>query len=238
MASFVLVHGAYHGAWCWDRLRRRLELAGHRVFADDLPGHGAGFDPTQMTLANYANATAALVTGLGGGVHLVGHSMAGAVIAEVAERIPDAIRRLIFLTAYLPADGQSISELARMDEQVRITLERRDIDGVPCVDMDEEVLARHFYPDANPDQLAWVRGKVHAQAVEPFVHPVHLSADGFGRVPRAYVHCEKDRAIGLFLQRRMEAATPCDPVLRLAGDHSPFVTDVDALASALHELAC
>jgi pimeloyl-ACP methyl ester carboxylesterase len=237
VASFVLVHGAYHGAWCWDRLRRRLELAGHRVFADDLPGHGAAFDPTQMTLANYANATAALVTGLGGGVYLVGHSMAGAVIAEVAERIPDALHRIIFLTAYLPANGQSISDLARMDEQVRIKLERLDIDGVPCVDIDEEALAKHFYPDANPDQLAWVRDKVHPQAVEPFAKPVRLTAEKFGRVPRAYVHCEKDRAIGLFLQRRMEAATPCDPVLRLAGDHSPFVTAVDALASVLHELA-
>ncbi|MBT6096232.1 MAG: alpha/beta fold hydrolase [Rhodospirillaceae bacterium] len=237
LATFVLVHGAYHGAWCWERLRRRLELAGHRVFADDLPGHGDAYDPHNMTLANYANATATLVMGLGGDVHLVGHSMAGAVIAEVAERIPDALTSLAFLTAYLPENGQSIADLARHDEQVRIAAQRVDVDGVPCLELSDEVLQQHFYPDANADQLDWVRGKLHPQAIAPFTVAVQLTPENFGRVPRAYIHCEKDKAIGLFLQRRMEAVQPCDPVLRLPGGHSPFVTDVDALASVLHELA-
>ncbi len=236
MATFVLVHGAYHGAWCWERLRRRLELAGHRVFADDLPGHGAAFDPRQMTLANYANATTALIAGLGGNVYLVGHSMAGAVIAEVAERIPDALRSLVFLTAYLPENGQSIADLARQDEQVRIAAERADVDGVPCLQLRDEVLHEHFYPDASEDQLDWVRDRVHPQAIAPFTTPVRITAENYARVPRAYIHCERDKAIGLFLQRRMEAVSPCGPVLRMAGGHSPFVTDVDALAAALHEL--
>jgi len=242
MATFVLVHGAYHGAWCWERLRRRLELAGHRVFADDLPGHGADFDPARATLANYADATAALIAGIGGsaggaGVHLVGHSMAGAVIAETAERVPELIAGLVFLTAYLPKDGQSVADLARLDEQVGIEAGRTEIDGIKCLELQEDVLRRHFYQDASDDQFDWVRGQIRPQPVAPFVTPVHLTDANFGRVPRAYVHCEKDQAIGLFLQRRMERATPCDPVLRLAGGHSPFVTDVDALAAALHEIA-
>lgn len=242
MATFVLVHGAYHGAWCWERLRRRLELAGHRVFADDLPGHGDDFDPTRATLANYADATATLVGGVGGsagtdGVYLVGHSMAGAVIAETAERVPELLAGLVFLTAYLPAAGQSVADLARLDEQVSIAAERIEIDGVRCLQIDEATLRQHFYHDATDDQFDWVRRRIRPQATQPFITPVQTTPARFGGVPRAYVHCEKDRAIGLFLQRRMEAATPCRPVLRLASGHSPFVTDVDALAAALHEIA-
>lgn len=240
MATFVLVHGAYHGAWCWERLRRRLELAGHRVFADDLPGHGDNPDPARMTLANYADATAALVGGLaanGGGVHLVGHSMAGAVIAETAERVPDAIAGLVFLTAYLPAAGQSVADLARMDEQVKIDARRVDLDGVPGLELDVDVLRRHFYHDATDDQFDWALRRIQPQAIAPFTTPVATTPERFGRVPRAYIHCEKDQAIGLFLQRRMEAALPCAPVERLSAGHSPFVTDVDALAAALHAIA-
>ena len=241
MATFVLVHGAYHGAWCWERLRRRLELAGHRVFADDLPGHGDGFDPARATFENYVDATATLVSGIGGsagadGVYLVGHSMAGAVVAAAAERVPDTITSLVLLTAYLPLDGQSVADLARMDEQVSITAERTEIDGVKCLELSEAVLRRHFYQDASDDQFDWVLERIHPQPVAPFVTPVALTDGNFGRVPRAYIHCEKDQAIGLFLQRRMERATPCAPVLRLPGGHSPFVTDVDALAAALHEV--
>ena len=237
MATIVLVHGAYHGAWCWERLSRRLELAGHRVFADDLPGHGEGADPRDATLANYANATAALVTGLAAsdGVVLVGHSMAGAVIAEVAERVPGALRQLVFLTAYLPESGQSVADLARMDEQVKLTGERIDVDGVPCLQFTEDQMRRHFYSEASDDQFDWAAAQIRPQPIAPFITPVQTTKENFGRVPRAYVHCEKDQAIGLFLQRRMEAATPCDPVLRMPGDHSPFITDVDALAVVLND---
>jgi pimeloyl-ACP methyl ester carboxylesterase len=242
MATFVLVHGAYHGAWCWERLRRRLELAGHRAFANDLPGHGENANPTDATLANYADATAALISGVTGsagddGITLVGHSMAGAVIAEVAERVPDALARLVFLSAYLPTSGQSIADLARTDEQVKIQPQRIDIDGTPCLSLPDDVLREHFYQDADGDQLDWVRARIHPQAIAPFTSPVLLTPENFGRVPRAYIHCEKDKAIGLFLQRRMEAAQPCAPILRLSGGHSPFVTDVDALAAHLHGLA-
>lgn len=240
MATFVLVHGAYHGAWCWERLRRRLELGGHRVFADDLPGHGKDFDPAKATLEAYADATAALIRGIGGsagegGVHLVGHSMAGAVIAETAERVPEFLAGLVFLTAYLPENGLSVADLARLDEQVSIEAKRVEIDGVKCLELDEAVLRRHFYQDASDDQFDWVRERIRPQAIKPFVTPVAITPDRFGQVPRAYVHCEKDKAIGLFLQHRMERATPCHPVLRLATGHSPFVTDVDALAQVMHE---
>lgn len=241
MATFVLVHGAYHGAWCWERLRRRLELGGHRVFADDLPGHGNDFDPAKASLEAYADATAALIRGIGGsagegGVHLVGHSMAGAVIAETAERVPEFLAGLVFLTAYLPETGRSVADLAHLDEQVRIEARRVEIDGVKCLELDRDVLRSHFYQDASDDQFDWVKGRVKPQAIRPFVTPVALTAERFGRVPRSYIHCEKDKAIGLFLQRRMERATPCRRVLRLATGHSPFVTDVDALAQALHEV--
>ena len=127
--------------------------------------------------------------------------------------------------------------LCDVDEQVRIEAKRVEIDGVGCLELSEDALRRHFYNDASDDQFDWVKAQIKPQAIQPFVTPVTLTDARFGRVPRAYVHCEKDKAIGLFLQRRMERATACRPVLRLASGHSPFVTDVDALTRALHEVA-
>jgi pimeloyl-ACP methyl ester carboxylesterase len=116
-ADFVLVHGAYHGAWCWERLIPALTAKGAAVTAPDLPGHGADATPTaDLSLTLYADYVAEGVRARGGPVTLVGHSMAGAVIAEVAERVPDLLTRLVYLTAYMPADGENILDWARRDE--------------------------------------------------------------------------------------------------------------------------
>ena len=94
-ACFVLVHGAYHGAWCWERLVPVLRARDATVAVPDLPGHGADRTPSaDLSLSLYADHIAQVVRQQDGPVTLVGHSMAGAVIAEVAERVPDLLTRL------------------------------------------------------------------------------------------------------------------------------------------------
>ena len=100
--EFVLVHGSYHGAWCWDLLRPELERLGHRAVAVDLPIS----DPAAAAEA-YADVVLGAVDGLTDPV-LVGHSMAGLVIPLVAARRP--VRRLVFLAAMLPIPGRSANE--------------------------------------------------------------------------------------------------------------------------------
>jgi len=234
MATYVLVHGAYHGAWCWSRLMPKLTAAGHTVIAPDLPGHGD--DPTppgHVSMQAYAERIAAAAAAADEPVSLVGHSMGGAVIAAAAELAPDNVGWLIFLTAYIPEPGRSVAERVRQDTQIRIDVGRTDVDGVACLEMPEETARRHFYFDASEVDFADVRRRLQRQPMAPFIDPVSLSEARFGRVPRAYIHCRRDRAISFGLQRRMAAAVGCDPVLTLPSGHSPFITHTDELATAL-----
>lgn len=236
MATFVLVHGAFHGGWCWRRLTPLLEAAGHAVVAPDLPGHGA--DPTplaDLSLAVYADHVAQVVSGLPGAVTLVGHSMAGAVISGAAERVPERLTRLVYLSAYLPGGDESIVSWARQDRDTRARSGRAVVDGVDCLTMDREAARTAFYQDATEEDLDWVLANLRPEPMVVIQDALALSDECFGRVPRDYISCRRDRAITPGLQDAMLAATPCRRVWKMDSDHSPFVTAPADLARLLLE---
>ncbi len=247
MADYVLIHGAFHGGWCWRRVTPLLEAAGHTAIAPDLPGHRAGESPRALndaplpgrasealrpvTLEDYVEAVVGHLRRCAAPAVLVGHSMAGVVIAQAAERAPELIRRLVFVTAYLPVDGQSLDDLLRADPESLVRVMRGGADGFVAIRPDALVPA--FYGDATEDDVAFVRKRLVAQAIPPMKTPVRLSAERFGRVPRTYIGCRRDRAITHALQTRMRTATPCERIIDLDCDHAPFFSAPRALAAAL-----
>ena len=111
-ATFVLVHGAWHGGWCWRRVEDLLRAQGHRVFSPTLTGladrsHLAGIG---VDLATHVDDVAGLLRWEGlTDVILCGHSYGGMVISGVAEKAPPgAIGSIVFLDAFVPADGRSL----------------------------------------------------------------------------------------------------------------------------------
>ncbi len=238
MPGFVLVHGAYHGAWCWDRVVSKLRDAGHHVVAPDLPGHGAdGLPLSEVSLDAYVERLAETARTMVAPPVVVGHSMAGVVLAEASERYPELIERAIYLTAYLPRHGESLAALAGDDPGSSVEVERIEVDGAACVRVSDSVLREAFYFDASADDLEMVRRKIQPQPLAVLKQPVTLSRERFDSVPRAYIHCADDRAITPDLQRRMVAATPCRWVETLDGGHSPFITAPDRLVDVLMRLA-
>ena len=237
MTTFILLHGAYHGAWCWHRLAPLLEARGHRVAAPDLPGHGDDGTPlAEVGLGAYADRIEALVAAAPEPPVLVGHSMAGMVLTALAERRPAAVARLVYLTAYMPADGETLSGVAKRDADSLVRARVEDVDGVPCVVLAEGNLREAFYHDATADDVAWVAERVRPQPLRPFRDPVTVTPGRAGRVPRLYVHCRDDRAISPGLQARMVAACPGTPTAELGGGHSPFLTRPGELADLLSAL--
>src|ERR1700686_1339126 len=111
MTDYVLIHGAWHGSWCWTRVRRLLAAAGHQVFTPTLTGVGershllsrdVGLDTHIADVANlmiWENLR---------DVVLVGHSYGGVVARHVADRMPDRIRSLIYLDAFVPENGKTL----------------------------------------------------------------------------------------------------------------------------------
>jgi pimeloyl-ACP methyl ester carboxylesterase len=120
MSHFVLVHGAWHGGWCWDRVRPHLLAAGHRVSTPTLAGLGGRRDElsAQLSLAHHVDDVVGAIAAEGTGaddedeVVLVGHSYAGIVVREAADRRPDRVARLVLLDAWVGGDGDSMLSIA------------------------------------------------------------------------------------------------------------------------------
>ena len=108
MTTYALVHGAWHGAWCWDHLAAELHRRGHHTVAVDLPDG----DPA-AGCASYAETVTAALGGAGQDVVLVGHSLGGLTIPLVAAARP--VRRLVFLSALLPQPGRSLDDQVAAD---------------------------------------------------------------------------------------------------------------------------
>lgn len=232
MACFILVPGAWHGAWCWERVVPLLEAAGHRAQAPELIGMGSDrARAAEGNLARWADQLAAIVTAEPGPVILAGHSRGGAVISEVAERVPDRIERLVYIAALLLPAGMAVRDLLRGVEGAVPTAIVRHDDGTCTVNPDDAIAAA--YNTTAPDLAARAVIRLGPEPRVALTTPVQVTAERFGWVPRAFIACRHDRTIPLATQLAMQAAWPCDPAVVLECDHAPFYSDPDALAAAL-----
>lgn len=232
--TFILVHGAWHGAWCWHRLTPLLEARGARVVAPDLPSMATDPAPAdQVTLASWARFVADIVERQAEPVVLVGHSRGGIVVSQAAELVPECIRHLVYLSAYLLPAGESLAEEARRDPESIIAANMIPADsGVTCTVRDSAV-REAFYGLCSDQDFEYGHVRLSPEPLKPLVTPLTITAGRFGRVPRAYVETTRDRTVTLASQRRMQAILPCTPVFTLDTDHSPFFSQPEALARIL-----
>lgn len=234
MARFVLVHGAWHGAWCWDALASRLRASGHSVAAPDLPGHGAGSALWwRGSLGSYARCVLAAAHALDGNVIAVGHSLGGLVITEAAARQPAAFNGLVYLCAFAPLPGENLLSLARRDAEGGVpgAVSR----GLMRTTFRTERAADVFYNRCTPEHAAQASARLTPEPNLPTLQRVSAPS---GPLPaRAYIECLQDRAISLAHQRRMHARAGITRVLPLDADHSPFLSAIEPLTNALVTLA-
>jgi len=112
VATFVLIHGAWHGGWCWDEVAPLLRKAGHTVVAPDLPGMGKDKTPLEkVNLSAWTMFVTDIVAQSFESVVLVGHSRGGIVISEVAQLVPDRIQTLVYLAAFLVPNGKTLADM-------------------------------------------------------------------------------------------------------------------------------
>jgi pimeloyl-ACP methyl ester carboxylesterase len=235
-AHFVFVHGAFHGAWCWYKIKAALEAAGHTATALDLPS--AGIDavaPATVTLQSQADRVIALLDATDAPVILVGHSAGGPVISTVAEARPEKIAKLVYLSAYLLRNGASIVAVTGDDpESLAFQNLLPRTDGTLFVRL--EGIRDLFYGTSDDADVALARALLKPVGLLTIATPVAVGA-AFESVRRFYVTCRRDRAITPGFQKTMYTALPCERVLAINSDHSPFLSRAPALVRALTAIA-
>jgi pimeloyl-ACP methyl ester carboxylesterase len=234
-ATVVLVHGAWHGAWCWHRVLEALTVAGVPALALDLPGHGDS--PERLgDLHGDAAAVRAALDGLhadGQRVVLVGHSYGGAVITAAGDH--PAVEHLVYLAAFaIDADESVLGVSTAPDLEDRGDLPeaiRIHEDGTWTIDCDRATTA--FYGDCRPEDIGAALLRLDAQPGLSLAQKPRAVA--WRSKPATYVVCSLDRAIPPPLQRTMAARVGA--VEEWESSHSPFLSMPDRVAELLVSLA-
>lgn len=238
MTTYILIHGSWHGAWCWNKVRPLLEKEGHQVIAPDLPAHGQDQTPlVEVTLQSYAKRIVEVLDAQPEPAILVGHSMGGVAITQAAEYRPHRISHLVYLAAFLPRDGESLLQLALQDTDSLVLPNLIVAEEEGYTTVKEEGIRPAFYGDCSDEDVKYAVPRLVLDPLAPVATPVEVSDDRFGRIPRTYITCLRDRAVSPDLQRRMYLASPCEQVLSLETSHSPFFSAPEALAAYLITLA-
>jgi pimeloyl-ACP methyl ester carboxylesterase len=234
----VLIHGASHGAWCWERVTPLLEALGYQVQAPDLPGLGDDpLPPAKVTFQNYVDRVAEVLLGSPAPALLVGHSLGGTSISQAAERVPEQVAKLVYLAAFLPRDGESADRtgFGEMPESAGRAVRASPVDGAH--EFDPALAAEVFYHQCDPDVAQWAVQHLRPQANAPVGATLRLSTERWGAIPKVYIRCAQDRALPPAFQQWL-----CDrmPEVRqrvMDSDHSPFLSDPAGLAALLDEEA-
>lgn len=241
--TYLLIHGAWHGAWCWNMLLPMLQEKGLKAIAIDLPGHGkdsANID--NITLNDYVEAVVNTAKQIKGNIILVGHSMGGIVISQAAEKLgTQKVSKLVYLDAFLPKPGESVSSIAILIESSlpkdssRISIGQGLIVSAngKSSRFKNDIADLLFYHDCSTSIKQFAHEHLTKQAFSPLSTPVRLSDDIFGKIPKYYILCNQSKDLDKsILPTRVE----CQKVYKINSSHSPFFSQPKELANILFKL--
>jgi len=237
--TFVLVHGAWHGAWCWAAVINQLERLGDNAYAVDLPGHGMNrADRAQVTLDSYVNSVAEFIERRElKDVVLAGHSLGGITIYGVAAKIPSRIKRVVWVTAMVALDGQPMTDPAKSPLAAAI-------DSLPERSVTVEMIGKEFLAgltnDMAPALKEYVMAALGPQPLAPLLAPVPMAPCFATGIPSSYVVCEDDQTpvAGAPNWHPHFSSRLRNPTLKFVkSGHEVMLTHPVECARALHELA-
>jgi len=232
--TYVLVHGAWHGGWCWRKVRAKLKASGADVHTPTLTGLGerAHLASREIGLDTHvADVVAVLESEDLSDVVLVGHSYGGIVVSAAADRAAARVARLVYLDAVVPRDGECLYDRApphlktHFEEQARVAGEGW---RVPA-----SVMTPQFLGLKTEEDVHWVIPKLAPHPIRTFREAVRLSAQ-FPQMPRTYINCIGDKPLG---QPRTVQADGIEDYHEIRTGHDAMVTAPDDVAALLRRAA-
>ncbi len=246
MSTYLLIHGSWHGAWCWYKIAPRIEAAGHEAIVPDMPGHGRDWTaPGEVAVDHNVDAILQVLDRAPEPINVVVHSRNGMVVAQAAEARPEKIRSITFLASLLPPIGDAAPLAQSMEAGQWAYDPDSDFATDQCVDYDPEagfdmlqrrVFRKTLYADCSDDDVALSHALLTPEPRGPRSAtdmPIRTTHERFGRVPRFYIELTQDRAVSIQWQRRMHRATPCQRVFSIDASHSAYFSQPDQLTRCI-----
>lgn len=229
MSVYAMVHGGWHGAWCWERLTPELQALGHRVIAMDLP-----IEDSAATFDDYANIVCAATKDVSDeNLVLVGHSMGGQTIPLVAAR--RRLSRLVYLCGVPPIPGRTFLQLMADESDMlnpgyTLGLGEKDSEGRRGW-VDKELARIHLYSDCDERTVSTAFTRLRRQSLAPYKVPCSLPA--YPDVATSYIVCAQDRMVSPDWSRRIAHGWLSADIIEMPGSHSPFLSRPRDLAAVL-----
>jgi pimeloyl-ACP methyl ester carboxylesterase len=235
----ILIHGSWHGAWCWYKVVPHLRAAGHTLHVPDLPAHGRDwrFVRGRLGLTAMTRPLCRMLDQLPEPAMIVAHSRGGIIASQLAELRPDKIHSCVYLAAYMLRNGERVADYFRKDKsslvRKHIQIQRSSLtDSLP-----EHVQRETLYADCDEADVELARSLLSAEPSLPALTRLRLSPSNYGRVPRHYIQLSEDRAVTLALQKTMIENSPCASVHSLQASHSAYFSRPLELANVILDIA-
>lgn len=235
MTTFVLVHGAFHGGWCWRDFTPLLEAEGHTVLAPTLTGLGDRYDEITKDVGlstHVADIRAIYEQADLDDTVLVGHSYGGAVIAGVADALVKKVAAIIYLDAVIPENGKSVLDFQHEERRQEFLDKANGFNGwqIPAPPVS-------FYGITDPDQQRWGDAHCVPQPLKCFSQPSLLTGAWMSVPNKAYIRCTNPPLPYMdMFQSYAEASAEWD-VYEMATGHDCMVTEPKELADILLKYA-
>ena len=197
MATFVLVHGGWHGGWCWQKVIPFLEATGHEVYAPTLTGlaeRASEFSPNVGLDTHIQDIVGELLEKNLHGVILVGHSYGAMVITGAVDQVPERIAHLVYLDTFVPRDGESMVDVSPL--VIRLLLRKQAHGDSWRVD------SQGTYGVTTEPDRSWVLSKVTPQPLKTLEQPLHLKNPAIvSATPRTHIECTSGGFFFSLMQR-------------------------------------
>ena len=235
--TIVIVHGAWSSAGDFKDVEAALKKSGNEVITVNLPGHGKDDTPVaSLTLQGYVDVVKKAI-GTRKNITLVGHSFGGMVISQTAEQIPGQIKKLVYLCAVLPANGENLFSISSADKETHIGQYIQPDEKSGVVGIAKEGILDFFAADAPKKTADVLVANFKAEPMGPLATPVALTAANFGKIEKVYIFTEYDHAIGLTLQKSLAKTADIKKTYSLPTSHTPFFSQPGVVAAILNQEA-
>ena len=234
--NFLFLHGSWHGAWCWHKVLPEVAGAGNKTVAVDLPGRGRNPAlPMTVSLSRMVDVAERALS-RGDKTTVVVHSRSGIVASALAERVPDRIARTIYLASYMLPTGRRV--LDYLPDRPSLMHGNIAVSRAGLWDwLDPKVYREALYADCAVADVELARALLVREPVRPALTRLALTADRYGRVPRAYIRLSQDRAVSPQLQDRLISETGACRVETINASHSAYFSQPERLAAVILALA-